>query len=351
MAAKELNDMDVCEKIAFKPETEKPFKARIVWFNAIGFLILHLAALYGVFLGFTAITWKTFIWGFFVGYLSTESVTIGAHRMYTHKAFKATFATRLVINFLFTLAGQNCMWVWVRDHRQHHRYSDTVADPHDASQGFFFSHIGWLMYKKHPEVLAKGKHIDMSDIEKDEIVMFQKKYYKTLYVLISIALPTVIPYLCWGEDLFNSFMWSYLARTIVTLNGTWCVNSWAHLYGVKPYNTDIYPMESEFVAFISSGEGWHNFHHTFPWDFRAAEFGKHYNFSATVITQLAKWGFVYDLKEAKPEMIKSRILKNGDGTHPKHTQLQKGAEWAPWGSKDAPTSEHASSRRNIVSHG
>lgn len=72
------------------------------------------------------------------------------------------------------------MWVWVRDHRQHHKYSDTDADPHNASRGFFFSHIGWLMSRKHPLVIAKGKDIDMSDLEADSLVMFQKKYEKPL---------------------------------------------------------------------------------------------------------------------------------------------------------------------------
>lgn len=70
---------------------------------------------------------------------------------------------------------QNCLWVWVRDHRQHHKYSDTDGDPHNSSRGFWFSHIGWLMMKKHPEVIAKGKLINMSDIEADPLIMFQKK--------------------------------------------------------------------------------------------------------------------------------------------------------------------------------
>ena len=63
----------------------------------------------------------------------------------------------------------------MRDHRQHHKFSDTDADPHNASRGFFFSHIGWLMVKKHPEVLRKGSAVDMSDLTNDPLVMFQKK--------------------------------------------------------------------------------------------------------------------------------------------------------------------------------
>lgn len=70
---------------------------------------------------------------------------------------------------------QNCLYIWVRDHRQHHKYSDTNADPHNATRGFFFSHMGWLMVRKHRDVIAKGKNIDMFDLESDPFVMFQKQ--------------------------------------------------------------------------------------------------------------------------------------------------------------------------------
>lgn len=70
------------------------------------------------------------------------------------------------------------MFIWCRDHRLHHRYSDTDADPHNAKRGFFFSHIGWLMTKKHPLVIQLGKKIDLSDLQSDWMVMFQKKYVR-----------------------------------------------------------------------------------------------------------------------------------------------------------------------------
>lgn len=76
--------------------------------------------------------------------------------------------------FILTLL-QNSMFIWCRDHRLHHRYSDTDGDPHNAKRGFFFSHIGWLMTKKHPLVKKLGQQIDMSDLQADWMVMFQKK--------------------------------------------------------------------------------------------------------------------------------------------------------------------------------
>lgn len=82
---------------------------------------------------------------------------------------------RFVLMILQTLAFQNCIHEWVRDHRVHHKFTDTDADPHNSSRGFFFSHIGWLMVKKHPHVKSKGKTVFMDDLEEDSIVMFQKK--------------------------------------------------------------------------------------------------------------------------------------------------------------------------------
>lgn len=75
-----------------------------------------------------------------------------------------------------TIAFQDAAYHWARDHRVHHKYSETDADPHNATRGFFFSHIGWLLCKKHPEVKAKGKGVDLSDLKADPIIMFQKKW-------------------------------------------------------------------------------------------------------------------------------------------------------------------------------
>ncbi|XP_034256286.1 stearoyl-CoA desaturase 5-like isoform X2 [Thrips palmi] len=302
-----------------KPEA-KPYQRKIVWFNAIGFLILHLGTLYGIYLGMFEAYLITDIWAFVVGFISAQSVLLGAHRLYTHRSYKATFPLRLLIVLWQTVSSQNCLWVWVRDHRQHHKYSDTNADPHNARRGFFFSHVGWLMVKKHPDVFEAGRKVDMSDIEADWLVMFQKKYYNILYVLLSVLFPTVVPVYLWGETWWNSFFISFLTRTFVVLNVAWLVNSWAHLYGTHPFNQEIMPSESRLVSFLTFGEGWHNFHHTFPWDYRAAEFGQNFNFTCNIIEFFEKIGWAYDLKAAPEELVRKRALRTGDGTHPRYNK-------------------------------
>ena len=87
------------------------------------------------------------------------------------------------------MAFQNTIYEWVRDHRAHHKFTDTNADPHSASRGFFFAHMGWLITRKHPDVKKFGVKIDMSDLERDPVVAFQRKYY---WILMPIC-HTVIP--------------------------------------------------------------------------------------------------------------------------------------------------------------
>lgn len=110
-----------------------------------------------------------------LGYAAGQGITMGAHRHWSHRAFKAKRWLKIFLLYMHTMAGQNCLWVWVRDHRQHHKYSDTDADPHNANRGFWFSHVGWLCVRKHPKVIEYGKKINMSDIEEDPYIMFQKK--------------------------------------------------------------------------------------------------------------------------------------------------------------------------------
>src|SRR5882757_2481624 len=105
---------------------------------------------------------------------------------------------------LQTMALQNDIYEWSRDHRLHHKYSDTDADPHNSTRGFFFSHVGWLLCKKHPQVKEKGRTLDMSDLARDPLVRIQRMVYIPLVVLLWGVLPTYIPVYFWGESVWNA---------------------------------------------------------------------------------------------------------------------------------------------------
>lgn len=101
--------------------------------------------------------------------------TVGSHRLFTHRTYRAKPFLKFWLLFLQTMSGQEPVLRWVRDHRVHHKYTDTNADPHNSTRGFFFCHMGWLMCKKHPDVIKHGRKIDMSDLEDDKMLQFQKK--------------------------------------------------------------------------------------------------------------------------------------------------------------------------------
>ncbi|KAG5669862.1 hypothetical protein PVAND_000153 [Polypedilum vanderplanki] len=299
--------------------TDPNYKFTFVWFNTIGFIILHIIGITGLIaalLGYCRV--YTSIYSLWLIYAAGQGVTMGAHRLWSHRAFKAKRWLKIFLLYMHTLAGQNCLWVWVRDHRQHHKYSDTDADPHNANRGFWFSHVGWLCVRKHPKVIEYGKKIDMSDLDADPYIMFQKNHYKLLYTIFALGLPTLVPIYAWNENKWMALWVAYFTRTIINLNVTWLVNSAAHLFGTRPFDKTIYPVESWFVAALAAGEGWHNYHHAFPWDYRAAELGSPLNLTCTFIDFLAKYGIIYDRREATANMVKNRCLRTGDMSHQKY---------------------------------
>lgn len=143
--------------------------------------------------------------------------------------------------------------------------------------------------------------------------------------IFCFLLPTFVPWYFWNESFHNSWFVCAMLRYCFTLNVTWMVNSFAHLFGAKPYDKFINPAENKAVALLAMGEGWHNYHHTFPWDYKTAELGKYsVNFTSLFIDFFAKIGWAYDLKTVPQELIKKRVLRTGDGTH----------ELWGWGDKD-----------------
>ncbi|XP_061388160.1 acyl-CoA Delta-9 desaturase-like [Musca vetustissima] len=300
----------------------KDRKLQIVWRNVIIFVYANYSALYGLYLLCTTwMKWQTLV----MMYLGGFGITVGAHRLWAHRAYKAKLPMRIMLMIFNTMSFQNPIYIWVRDHRVHHKFSETDADPHNAMRGFFFSHVGWLLVRKHPDVITKGKTVDLSDLKADPVVMFQLKHYGVLMYTLTFILPTIIPMICWGETMENAWYFCTVFRWYFILNGTWCINSVCHLFGNKPYDKSYNPGENHAFSGVTIGECYHNYHHVFPWDYKAAELGgSRNNISAAVIEFFAKIGWAYDMKTVSPDIIRSRVLRTGDGTHP---------VWG-WGDKD-----------------
>uniref|UniRef100_A0A8C6M4K3 stearoyl-CoA 9-desaturase n=1 Tax=Nothobranchius furzeri TaxID=105023 RepID=A0A8C6M4K3_NOTFU len=276
----------------------------IVWRNVIMMSLLHLGAVYGVFLIPSAAP-LTLLWSVLCFLISALGITAGAHRLWSHRTYKASLPLRIFLAFANSMAFENDIFEWARDHRVHHKYSETDADPHNARRGFFFAHIGWLLVRKHPDVIEKGRKLEA----------FPLLYYKLSVLLMCFFIPMFVPWYLWRESLWVAYFVPALLRYTLVLNASWLVNSAAHMWGNRPYDKNINPRENRFVTFSAIGEGFHNYHHTFPYDYATSEYGCKLNLTTCFIDFMCFLGLAWDCKRVSREAVRSRIQRTGDGSH------------------------------------
>ncbi|XP_072753624.1 acyl-CoA Delta-9 desaturase [Anoplolepis gracilipes] len=293
-----------------QPPKNAPAEQPLIWRNIIGILVLHVIAVYLFVTRYHEAKFWTWIFQIAYGFLTGMGITAGAHRFWAHRSYSAKLPLKIMLTCFYCMAGQTHLTKWIRVHRTHHRYADTSADPHNSNRGFFFSHVGWLMMKHHPAVKKYGKNVNMSDIAADPVIRFFDKYYPPIMLSLSFVIPSLIPVYVWNETWIIS-IGATIIRYVYILNGTFSVNSFAHLWGTRPYNRNHKAAENRMVAFISAGEGWHNYHHSFPWDYKAAELGLYRLNMTTAFIDFMGWlGLAYNLKSPNSEMIDRFCAKN-----------------------------------------
>jgi stearoyl-CoA desaturase (delta-9 desaturase) len=250
------------------------------WAMVIFLSLAHAAALWGL-VTISVCDNRTLLWALFLWPVSGLGITAGAHRLWAHRSYTATWPLRLALMLMNSMANQGSVYHWSRDHRVHHKHSDEDADPHNASRGFFYSHVGWLLVKKHRCTLEAGAQLPCDDLLADPIVYFQRACDPWINLLMCFVVPSVVPMLLWGESYWNGFFVAGALRYVYVLHVTWCVNSVAHFFGERPYDGSSLPAENWFVSFVALGEGWHNWHHKFPYDYATSEFGASVQYNPT----------------------------------------------------------------------
>jgi len=287
--------------------------AGLNWPMLIYIGLVHTVAVVGLFT-LPKCSAETLIWAFILWPISGFGITVGVHRLWSHRSYTAAAPLRLVLMLFNSIANQGSIFHWARDHRVHHKYSETDADPHNATRGFFFAHMGWLFVKKHKDVVKVGRTLDFTDLLEDPFVMFQKKLDPWFTLYMSFVFPAQIASHFWGEAFWNAFFVGGGLRYVTVLHFTWLVNSAAHLYGDHPYDVLSYPAENPFVSLCSVGEGWHNWHHKYPYDYAASEFGisSQFNPSKLFIDVMAFLGLVWDRKRASSAWAMGRARRDRD---------------------------------------
>ena len=274
---------------------------RVNWTSSIFLAVTFLIALIGTPLYFRKFGVDPFQIVLFAGYflLTGMSITLGYHRLFAHRAFKAGAPVKLTTLIFGACAFEDSALDWASDHRQHHKHVDQDEDPYDISKGFFWAHIGWIFFKLYPRPLA-----NVGDMKKDRLVMWQHRWHRPIAMLAGIALPTLIGFLWNGPvGALGGFLIAGVARIVCVQHCTFFINSLCHCMGSRPYDSRTSARDSGFMALFTFGEGYHNYHHSFQHDFRNGV--KPWQFDPTkwVILGLEKFGLVSELRRVTPEKI------------------------------------------------
>lgn len=273
----------------------------VMLFIGLPILAVMITPLWAWYAGFTGTQWLialTFL------YLNGLGITAGYHRLWAHKAYQA----HPVVRFWFAVWGagalQNSVFVWASDHRRHHRHvDDNDHDPYSAGRGLWFSHIGWML-RDHTTNTEDFSNI--KDLLQDPILQWQHKHYVAITAFMNIALPIGIGVLL--GDIMGTLISVGLVRLVVNHNVTFFINSLAHYWGTRPYTEANSARDNGFLAFLTYGEGYHNYHHIFQTDYRNGIRWWQWDPTKWLIFGLSKVGLCWNLVRVDNFKIQRAIM-------------------------------------------
>jgi len=229
-------------------------------------------------------------------------ITAGYHRLYSHSSYNLNKIAEGVILFFATMATQGSALKWSYDHRLHHQYTDKEGDPYNIKKGFIYAHILWMFDKQR----IIDKKI-VPDLLKNRLVLFQDKFYIHLVIFTNTIISLLIGWIT--ADYLGAFIFCWLFRLFVTYHATWFINSAAHYWGEQSYSRELSARDNMVVAFLTFGEGYHNYHHTFPADYRNGVRSLHFDPSKWLIWSLSKVGLASGLKKFHTESIMDKLIR------------------------------------------
>lgn len=285
-------------------------KKQFDWVTAPFLIILHtFTVMWLVYIyAFTSYRPSAAIWtaAVILFIMSGMSITGGYHRLFAHPSYKANPLIEMFYLFFGGIAIEQSALKWSDQHRDHHAYVDTDKDPYNINEGFWYAHMKWMFYKQKP---INKKTVN--DLFQNKRVMFQHKFY----ALFAFGGNALVAYAL--GKFFNDFVGAVLIITLVRIvflhHCTWFINSLAHTWGSQAYSNAHSPMDNVFISFLTFGEGYHNYHHTFGNDYRNGPLW--YNFDPTkwLIWTLSKVGLARDLRRAAPVSVQKHTLEEEKG--------------------------------------
>ena len=236
-----------------------------------------------------------------MAYATGMSITLGYHRLFSHITFQAAWPVRLFTLIFGAAAFENSALMWCSEHRRHHKNVDhDELDPYAISKGFFWAHIGWLLFKLNSD----EPYDNVADLEKDPLVRWQDRYVQWIAVAVSFVFTTVLGFLWNGwQGALGAFLIGGVARVVAVQHSTFFINSACHYFGNRPYSVKCSARDSWFMALFTFGEGYHNYHHEFQYDYRNGVKPWQWDPTKWAIWLLSKSGLVRSLRRVPNEKI------------------------------------------------
>jgi stearoyl-CoA desaturase (delta-9 desaturase) len=307
---------------------------RINWTSSVFLILTFLTAVVGtpVYIYHYGIDWFQISLFVFYFLATGMSITLGYHRLFAHKAFKASRPVKLATLLFGASAFEDSALDWASDHREHHKHvDDEHDDPYSISRGFFWAHMGWIFFKLYPRPLA-----NVSDLKKDPMVMWQHRHHRTIAMLFGLGVPTLLGWAYGGGSAaLGAFLIAGVTRVVCVQHCTFLINSLCHTMGNRPYDSSTSARDSWLMAIFTFGEGYHNYHHSFQHDYRNGVKPWQWDPTKWAIWTLSKLGLVSELRRVPEEKIVLAELR--EMKLRAEAQLKEGSAWK----LNCPTSEEA----------
>ncbi len=268
--------------------------AKIVWRAVPPLLIMHLGCLLVIWVGFS---WVAFFVALFLYFIRAFALTGFYHRYFSHRAFKTSRRCQFIFALLGVMAMQRGPLWWASNHRYHHLTTDTELDPHSPlTRGFLWSQLGWFVADKY---LTCNRSLIKDFLKYPELILLSRYelYIPLILALLLFMLGQILQYYfpTLATSGLQMLVWGYFISTVLLFHATSSVNTLAHYFGSKRFNTKDNSRNNLFVALISLGEGWHNNHHYYPISVRHGFYWYEIDITYYLLKLLEKMGLIWDL--------------------------------------------------------
>jgi stearoyl-CoA desaturase (delta-9 desaturase) len=262
-----------------------PHQHGLNWTTTVALVVLHIGAIAALFY----FSWTNLLVTVFMYWLAIGlGISMGYHRLHTHRGYKCPLWLEYFLAVCGTLTLEGGPIFWVAVHRVHHQKSDQAGDPHSPRDGFFWAHMGWIIF-------GEGNHNNTKLMSKYAPDLGRHKFYRELnnWHWVPLVVSSAILYAIGGLPLV---LWASCLRVVVGLHSTWLVNSATHVWGLRRFATRDDSRNNWWVALLTFGEGWHNNHHAHPVSIRHGLAWYEIDHSWILVNMWKKLGLAWDLK-------------------------------------------------------